>query len=160
MFEAAERPSRGCGGRSHPVFTTQSTGECRLVRPNRHPSPTEGKPGRINACAAKTCPEARAPALASCPHCGRAYGDGSLHFLYSDEFGSYCHDCGSLLIECTGDLLEIVQPPYRLIIPKGLAGSELHRELRRFAAKDGAAVLVGRSDALKGVELLITPGGR
>ena len=102
----------------------------------------------------------RLESLARCPGCGRAYGDGSLHVLYSDEFGFYCKDCGSWLIECTGDLLKIVHRPYRLIIPKGLAGSEQHWRLKKLAAKDGAAVVVACSDAPKGVELLTTPEGR
>jgi hypothetical protein len=135
------------------AFAACSICEGRIMASDRHPTPSRGKPARTSP-RAKTRPEAVACVLARCPGCGRVYEDGSLHFLYSDEHGSYCHDCGSLLIECAGELAKRVRPSYSLVIPKGLAGSELHRRLKKVASKDGAPVLVAPSDAPKGVRLI------
>ena len=85
---------------------------------------------------------------ARCPHCGRCYGHGASRFLYSDEHGVRCPECGSILVyglyPSSGGYRT-----YRLIIPKRFEGSELHRRLEKLARKEGATVVVERTNSYR-----------
>ncbi len=60
-----------------------------------------------------------------CPGCSAVYGGEGLLFLHTDEVHWYC--------PCGGRLVEGVEPAtqrhYRLVIPKRLRGTPLHRQL-------------------------------
>lgn len=76
-----------------------------------------------------------------CPDCARRYDPGASRFLYSDEHGTRCPECGSILVEEAAPP-DGVHPTYRLIIPEHLEDSEIHWKLRKLAREDGARVLV------------------
>jgi hypothetical protein len=76
-----------------------------------------------------------------CPDCSGLYGGESLPFLFIDGDHGYC--------PCGGRLVEDVAPEggrrYRLVIPKHLRGTSLHRQLEEHLAyEEGVEVCIGR----------------
>lgn len=67
-----------------------------------------------------------------CPDCRAAYGGECLPFLHTDEFYGYC-TCGGRLVE---GVASVEDRRYRLVVPRQLLGSQLHRDLKRKMADD------------------------
>lgn len=92
--------------------------------------------------------QASATLQARCPDCGSRYSGSGSRFLYSDEDGIRCPECGSILVEeaAPGD-----GGPYAycLTIPERLENSELHWRLKKLARGDGARVLVDRTGSAR-----------
>ena len=66
-----------------------------------------------------------------CPDCKAAYSGECLAFLHTDEVYGYC-TCGGRLVE---GVASVEDRRYRLVVPSGLLGSQLHRDLRRRMAE-------------------------
>ncbi|QYJ14431.1 hypothetical protein Rxycam_00227 [Rubrobacter xylanophilus DSM 9941] len=75
-----------------------------------------------------------------CPGCRRAYSGPGMFLLYSDESGVRCGGCGEVLVPSPGEPGGGARP---VLLPAGLAGSDLH----------------GRLAGLPGVEVLLCRGG-
>ncbi len=89
---------------------------------------------------------------ARCPGCGSLYAGAVLLLLYSDERGAYCHGCGELLVrDCGGSPRDRV--PYRLVLPEGLEGSDLHGKFEGLFEGEGAGVSVDRTDDVRALRL-------
>ena len=88
------------------------------------------------------------PALeARCPGCGREHPGASLPFLYADELGPRCPDCGSVLtVGNDGDPWGRGSSSCRLVLSEGLEGSGLHEELVELTGGgEGLELLVDRT---------------
>lgn len=78
-----------------------------------------------------------------CPDCPGVYSGASLLFLYADGDCRYCR-CGSRLVE---GVAAGVERRYRLLLPKSLKGTSLHRQLEELLAdEEGIEVAPGRGD--------------
>jgi hypothetical protein len=67
-----------------------------------------------------------------CPDCSAAYGGECLPFLYTDEVYGYC-TCGGRLVE---GVASVEDRRYRLVVPRQLLGTQLHRDLKRKMADE------------------------
>ena len=67
-----------------------------------------------------------------CPDCPGVYSGESLSFLYADGDYRYCR-CGSRLVE---GVAAGVERHYRLLLPKSLRGTLLHRQLEELLADE------------------------
>jgi hypothetical protein len=78
-----------------------------------------------------------------CPNCPGVYSGESLLFLYTDGDHRYCR-CGSRLIE---GVAGGVERHYRLVLPKSLRGTLLHRQLEELLAdEEDIEVAPGRDE--------------
>jgi hypothetical protein len=78
-----------------------------------------------------------------CPDCPGVYGGESMFFLYTDGEYRYC-SCGSRLIE---DLEPGGKQRYRLVIPRYLEDTALHRQLEELMAdEESVEVVPGREE--------------
>lgn len=83
-----------------------------------------------------------------CPGCSAVYDGEGMSFLYADEAQAYC-PCGGVLVEDVGSVEE---RRYRLVVPEGLRGTALHRQLERYETEGSAEVTVGgREDGSGGI---------
>ena len=85
--------------------------------------------------------QASAVIQARCPNCGSRYSGSGPRFLYSDEDGIRCPECGSILVEEAGPA-DGGSYAYCRTIPEHLENSDLHRQLKKPARGYGAEVLV------------------
>lgn len=92
--------------------------------------------------------EIAATFAARCTGCGNVYGAAVLLFLYSDELGYRCHECGSIL---TDDFRspENVPPACHLLLPGEMENSRLHAELERMTEGEDVLVLLDVSDEMR-----------
>jgi len=87
-----------------------------------------------------------------CPGCGRAYSGPGLFLLYSDESGVRCGGCGEVLVPASGEPGGGARP---VLLPAGLAGSDLHARLAALPGVEvgfcgGGAVRPAPASALAG----------
>lgn len=78
-----------------------------------------------------------------CLDCSGMYDGESLPFLYADGAHGYC-PCGGLLVE---DVAPEGERHYRLVVPKLLVGTLLHRQLEELVVgEDCVEVTSGRCE--------------
>lgn len=78
-----------------------------------------------------------------CPDCPGVYSGKSLLFLYTDGDYRYCR-CGSRLVE---GVAAGVERHYRLLLPKSLRNTSLHRQLEELLAdEEDIEVAPGQGD--------------
>ena len=78
-----------------------------------------------------------------CPNCPGVYSGESLLFLHADGDYRYCR-CGSRLVE---GMAAGVDRHYRLVLPKTLMGTSLHRQLEELLAdEEDIEVVTGRGE--------------
>jgi hypothetical protein len=97
---------------------------------------------------------------ARCSGCGSRYVRAELLFLYADERGFYCRDCGGLLVEGHRYPSEESRDLPGLVISEELEESALRRQLERLAEREGARVLVDRAGEVRTLRLASRPGVR
>ena len=92
---------------------------------------------------------------AQCRGCGIVYPGESLPFLYVDELGYRCPDCGDILMVGSEGDLQVEEPgPCRLMLSERLEGSSLHGMLVELSGgEERLELLVDRADEVRTVSL-------